>query len=93
MIRKILILAPLALSATTALAGPDATPLNYEQFEAAVPHVDLEQCPEDLLQEGTFCRATLNHEEIHVFVFSEDGDSPLVGFASFPADSLASVLK
>ncbi len=67
--------------------------LTYRQFEAAVPHLDLETCPSSLPQENTFCRATLQHDEIHVFVFSEDGDSPLIGFSSFPSNGLATLLN
>ncbi len=85
-------------AAMTLAAAPlwaDATPatMTYEQFEAAVPHMDLENCPEALAQENVFCRATLQHEEIHVFVFSQDGDSPFVGFKTYPADGMAALLK
>ena len=82
-----------ALFATPALAGSQTTSLTYEQFEVAVPHLDLAHCPEALTTEGVFCRATLNHDEIHVFAFSEDGDLPMVGFASFPAEGLDALLK
>ncbi|WP_113912743.1 hypothetical protein [Roseovarius dicentrarchi] len=70
-----------------------AAPLTYEQFEAAVPHSDLETCPEALAQDNVFCRATLRHEEIHVFAFSEDGDQVFVGFKTYPADGLGALLK
>jgi len=87
-------LATLALGiiASPALAL-DPLPLTYERFEAAVPHIDLESCPDSLPQQGSFCRASLNHSEIHVFAFSEADDSPLIGFASFPADRLGPLLK
>lgn len=87
-------LAALALAGATAvLAEPTPMPLTYAQFEAAVVHVDLESCPEQLRQAGTFCRATLNHDEIHVFAFSKEGDSPMTGFTSYPADTLGALLK
>ena len=81
------------LSATSTLAAETSTPLTYEVFEAAVSHSDLEECPDNLRQAGTFCRATLHHDEIHVFAFSEEGDSRLVGFASYALESFAARLK
>ncbi len=86
----------LAACALTLLALPlladDAAPLSYAQFEAAVPHLDLENCPPSLAQEGTFCRATLRHDEIHVFSFREDGEQSMTGFKSYPADRVAALL-
>jgi hypothetical protein len=67
--------------------------LTYAQFEAAVPHMDLDSCPAALTQENTFCRVTLRHDEIHVFVFSEADDSPMIAFKSYPADGLAGLLQ
>ena len=91
---KLTHLLPLALALpAAAIAGPEAVLLTYDQFEAAVPHVDLESCPSDLVHPATFCRATLNHDEIHVFAFSEDGESPMTGFASYSADTLGTLLK
>ena len=74
-------------------AGQTPAYLSYEQFEAAVPHIDLDNCPDSLAQENTFCRASILHEQVHVFVFSYDGDSPMVGFGSFAADGIAALLK
>ena len=90
---KFFAFAPFALIATQALADSAAQPLTYEQFEASVPHMDLEACPDTLAQPDTFCRATLQHEEIHVFVFSENDDSPMVGFASFSAEGIGELLQ
>ena len=67
--------------------------LTYADFEAAVPHVDLENCPAAMAAATIFCRATIQHEEIHVFAFSEEGDQPLVGFHSFAAEGLESLLN
>ena len=72
-------------------SAQDAIPLTYEVFETAVPHVDLEACPTAMEAEGVFCRATLNHEQIHVFAFAETGDRPLVGAATFDADLLGAL--
>ncbi|MFK7837763.1 MAG: hypothetical protein AB8B60_16260 [Sulfitobacter sp.] len=91
---------PIPISAALLLLGtplmatpPDPVPLTYDVFEAAIPHVDLETCPATLPQENTFCRATLAHEEVHVFVFSEEGASPLIGFGSFDATRLPDLLN
>ncbi|EBA16201.1 hypothetical protein RSK20926_20785 [Roseobacter sp. SK209-2-6] len=68
-------------------------PLTYEQFEAAVPHIDLETCPAALPQTESFCRASIHHEEIHVFAFSLEGESPMIGFASYSAEGLEPLLN
>jgi hypothetical protein len=80
------------VSALTASAET-AMPLTYDTFEVAVPHVDLEECPPSLQAAETFCRATLANDAIHVFAFAEGGDSPLIGFTSFAADSLPALLN
>ncbi|MDA5094491.1 hypothetical protein O2N63_10375 [Aliiroseovarius sp. KMU-50] len=74
-------------------ADPKPMPFTYEQFEASVSHLDLEQCPSALPQENTFCRASIHHEEFHVFAFSYDGDSPLVGFKTYEAEGLEAILN
>lgn len=50
----------------------EACAFDYEVFEAAVPHNDMDACPEALQAEGAFCRMTLLHEVATVFVFSEE---------------------
>lgn len=77
----------------SAATMPTALPFTYETFEAAVAHIDLENCPEALPQQESFCRAAIHNEEIHVFAFSLDGDSPMIGFASFSAEGLEPLLK
>ena len=74
------------LSASALCAETTPLPFTYEAFEAGVTHVDLAQCPEALAAEGRFCRATVVNDNINVFAFSEDGDQPMVGFKSWPAD-------
>lgn len=86
------IVIPACLLASSALADQTPLPMEYELFETAVPHVDLVECPVALQNPGTFCRATVHHDEIHVFAFGEDGDQPLVGFKSYPFEKTASVL-
>ena len=83
----LLFIAPMAAFAA------ETMPLTYESFEVSVPHVDLADCPENLAAEAVFCRATLASDAIHVFVFSEEGDLPLVNFASFEVDALSGLLK
>ena len=90
--KPILTLALIGLS-TVAHAGTDIYPLTYEAFEVSVPHMDLENCPAGLQIENSFCRATLNHEELHIFAFSYDGDSPLVGFKTYSAEGIEALLK
>ena len=91
MIRCCLIfaLSPFAAFADT----PSGFALTYEAFEAAVPHLDLETCPGALAAEDRFCRITIGHDALHVFAFSYAGDSPLVGFQSWPSENLGSLLK
>ncbi|WP_264213310.1 hypothetical protein [Leisingera thetidis] len=81
------------LFAAPAFAADIPLPLTYQLFETAVAHTDLDSCPGDLAQDGVFCRATLRHDELHVFAFSRDGENPLVGFASYSFDDLAAHLK
>ena len=81
------------LASAPALAAETPLPMNYGLFETAVAHTDLNSCPERLAQADTFCRATLRHDEIHVFAFSRTGDNPLVGFASYSFDDLAEHLN
>jgi|GEM_PF-1685440 hypothetical protein len=82
------------LTSTAAMAEQSQPmSLDYATFEAAVAHVDLETCPVSLNAADRFCRATLAHEQIHIFAFSMEGDSPLVGFASFEATTLPELLN
>jgi len=87
-----LVATPLAAQDRPAGDAPAALPFTYLMFEAAVPHVDMPVCPVDLAAEGRFCRMALLNDEIHVFVFSEEGDQPLVDFRSWPVDLMAGLL-
>jgi hypothetical protein len=75
------------------VCAAEPMPLTYDQFEAAVPHLDLERCPEGLPQAGTFCRATINHHEVHVFTFSEAGEFPLIAFKTYAINEVKSLLE
>ena len=82
----------LALLATAALAdGP--LKLTYLEFEASVPHLDLETCPEALARDGVFCRLSVENDAMHVFVFEEEGDQALVAFQSWEEGDWEIVLK
>ena len=75
--------------ATAAGADPAPLPFTYAMFEASVPHVDLPACPVDLAGAARFCRVALFNDAFHVFVFSEAGDQPLIGFQDYDADLMA----
>ena len=81
----------LALSAVPAHAD-DPIPFTYLEFESAVPHIDLAVCPVPLAAPGRFCRVTTHADQINVFVFSEDGDQPLVAFETWPGDLLVGLM-
>lgn len=57
--------------------------MTYELFESTVEHADLAECPAGLGDENSFCRLTLASDMLHVFVFSLDGNQPLLAVASF----------
>ena len=81
------------LAAAPAAAAETAMPMTYGLFETAIAHTDLDSCPAQLAKPDTFCRATLRHDEIHVFAFSREDGNPLVGFVSYPFDELAKHLN
>ena len=60
-----------------ALAAPASAqtqcPLTYNDFELAIPHLDLQQGPKDRAKSGVFCRVPTANDSVHVFVF-EDKD-------------------
>ncbi len=77
------------LVASAAAAEPAPLPFTYAMFEASVPHVDMPACPVDLAGAARFCRVALFNDAFHVFVFSEEGDQPLIGFHDYDADLMA----
>ena len=56
---------------------PNGT-FTYETFEASVEHADLEGCPAQFDTDVVFCRITLANDQAHIFVFSYEGDQPLM---------------
>ena len=74
-----------ALTLPSLASADDFIPLTYQEFEAAVPHVDLAVCPVPLAAPDRFCRMTSHADQLNVFVFSDQGDQPLLAFQSFDA--------
>jgi hypothetical protein len=86
-------LALLALIATPTLAlAEEPMVFTYLEFENSVPHIDLAVCPAPLAGPARFCRLTTHAEQLNVFVFSEEGDQPLIAFRSWPADLLVGLM-
>lgn len=86
--------ATLAFASTAAASGPGETHhggtsylengvLTYAVFEASIEHVDLEGCPADFDPDANFCRMTLASDLAHVFVFSYEGDQPLLAVKNY----------
>lgn len=88
MMRYALTLTALFL-ATPALAA-DYT---YMQFEASVTHIDLDECPAALAEGDVFCRATINHDALHVYVFEAGGEQRFVDLHSYDEDEFDLVLQ
>ncbi|TMV08631.1 hypothetical protein FGK63_05785 [Ruegeria sediminis] len=65
----------------TAYLGNGA--FTYEIFETAVEHADLEGCPAEFDPEAVFCRLTVAADMAHVFVFSYNGDQPLLAVKGY----------
>jgi hypothetical protein len=72
-------LAALAMPAT----AQTQCPLTYNDFELAIPHLDLEQCPKDLAKPGVFCRVTTANDSVHVFVFEAKDKRCLLSMKSY----------
>ncbi|KPQ07424.1 MAG: hypothetical protein HLUCCA12_06300 [Rhodobacteraceae bacterium HLUCCA12] len=68
-----------ALLIPSALA---AEPYTYAEFEASVPHIDLETCPEALLEGDSeadvFCRVSMHNDALHIYVFETEGTQEFV---------------
>ena len=74
-----------ALTLPSLASADDFIPLTYQEFEAAVPHVDLAVCPVPLAAPDRFCRMTSHADQLNVFVFSEDGALPISPIRRRPA--------
>jgi len=71
--RPLIIAAVSALLALPALAHDHAA-YSYADFEASVPHVDLDECPAGLAEGDLFRRITTNNDTLHIYVFKAGGD-------------------
>ena len=82
------------LRTTLAASGPGEThaggntyleggAFTYDVFEQSVDHVDLENCPAEFDPDTVFCRMTLASEMANIFVFSFDGEQPLLAVKSY----------
>ena len=67
--------------------------LKYETFEYAVPHIDLETCPEANMDKTAFCRASVGGEQVHLFYFAKDGEQCLLKVRSFEEGRYSLELK
>ena len=65
------------------VAAQTQCPLTYNDFELAIPHLDLEQCPKDLAKPGVFCRVTTANDSVHVFVFSHKDKRCMLSMKSY----------
>ena len=74
-------------------AASDDCAMTYETFEHAVPHIDLEECPEPALRESAFCRVSAGGEKFHLFYFDIEGDNCLLNARSIEEDDYAFSLK
>lgn len=90
----IFLLAAAALGTPSYASDPDTTHhaeaveladgvFTYDVFETSVEHVDLDTCPAEFDADANFCRMTLASDHAHVFVFSYDGDQPLLAIKTY----------
>jgi len=65
-----------------------AEPYSYADFEASVPHIDLDTCPESVTEglDDVFCRVSLNNDALHVYVFESGGMQEFVALHSYYED-------
>lgn len=65
-----------------------AEPYSYADFEASVPHIDLQTCPDGLAEglSDAFCRVTMNNDALHIYVFEAGGIQEFVAVHSFYED-------
>lgn len=83
---------PLLLLTAAPLRAEEARPFTYADFEQSVDHLDLAICPEPLAGPDRFCRFTAHADGLNVFVFSENGDQPLIGLQSWPSELLVGLM-
>jgi hypothetical protein len=67
----------------TNAAAAASCPMAYVNFQAAIPHVDVENCPAELAGKDRFCRASITGDQVHVYAFDFDGDKCLLAMKSY----------
>ncbi len=87
------ICAAAAFAVPGAFAASPQCPLTYETFESAVPHIDLEECPEPGMADTAFCRVSAGGEQLHLFYFSLKEDQCLLQVRSFDEEDYTLSLK
>ena len=90
---RILTCTAVVVALSTAAWATSPHVMTYSEFEESVPHFDLAVCPPSLSATNAFCRVSFHSDAVHVFVFSEEGDQPLIGFRSFDEDNYSLDLK
>ena len=83
MLKPLLTAAGVAMLTATHAVAQSQCALTYPIFEGAIPHLDLEKCPNDVARAGAFCRVTTANDQVHVFVFEEKGKQCLLAVKSY----------
>jgi len=84
-----LLIGALALFPVSLPAALAAEPYSYADFEASVPHIDLDTCPEGLAEGDVFCRISLNNDALHVYVFESGGMQEFVSMHTYYEDAFS----
>ncbi|MBN2907240.1 MAG: hypothetical protein JXJ18_11075 [Rhodobacteraceae bacterium] len=63
----------------------------YDVFEASVAHTDLDACPAEFDPDVVFCRLALTETQASVFVFTYEGDMPLLAIKHVALDDVAAI--
>jgi hypothetical protein len=83
MLKSLLIASGIAALAATQAVAQSQCALTYPIFEGAIPHLDLEKCPNDVARAGAFCRVTTANDQVHVFVFEQKNPQCLLSVKSY----------
>lgn len=65
----------------------------YDVFEASVAHTDLAECPVEFDPDVVFCRLAKTETQANIFVFSYDGEMPLLAIKHVPLDEGDAILE
>ncbi len=82
-----------AMMSAATLSHAAGCPMTYAQFEAAIAHVDVKECPKNDLGKKAFCRASAGGDFVHVFFFDEAGDQCLLKLQSYGEDAFKLEIK